>query len=91
MTAKKRKQAVALQYRPAKDAAPKVTAKGSGRVAEKIIEMARAHGIPVKPDPDLVAVLSKLDIEAEIPPNVYVVVAELLAFVYALNGKKEPV
>jgi flagellar biosynthesis protein len=83
-------KAVALQYRQAQDKAPKVTAKGSGRMAEKIIEMARAHGVPVRSDPDLVAVLSRLDIEAEIPPNVYVVVAELLAFVYALNGKKTP-
>lgn len=84
------KKAVALQYRHGQDAAPKVTAKGSGLVAERIIEAARAHGIPVKSDPDLVAVLSKLDIESQIPPGVYVVVAELLAFVYSLNRKKEP-
>ena len=91
MKKKKTKKAVALQYRPGRDAAPKVTAKGSGWVAERIVEAARTHGIPVKADPDLVAVLSKLDIEAQIPPNVYIVVAELLAFVYSLNRKKEPV
>jgi flagellar biosynthesis protein len=90
MNRPKSQKAVALQYRPSQDKAPKVTAKGSGQMAEKIIEMARAHGIPVKSDPDLVAVLSQLDIEVEIPPSVYVVVAELLAFVYALNGKKAP-
>jgi flagellar biosynthesis protein len=85
------KKAVALQYRPEKNAAPKVSAKGSGRVAEKIIELAKTHGIPVKDDPDLIEVLSKLDIEEEIPPNVYIAVAELLAFVYSINRKKQPI
>ena len=87
----KRKQAVALRYRPDKDVAPRVAAKGSGLVAEKIIELARKHGIPVKDDPDLLEVLSKLEIEEEVPPTVYVAVAELLAFVYSLNRKKRPV
>ena len=86
----KRKQAVALRYRPDKDSAPRVAAKGSGLVAEKIIELARKHGIPVKDDPDLLEVLSKLEIEEEVPPTVYVAVAELLAFVYSLNRKKRP-
>jgi flagellar biosynthesis protein len=87
---KKQKKAVALTYNPLKDPAPKVVASGRGKVAERIIETARACGIPVKDDPDLVEVLSKLDIEEEIPPSVYVVVAELLAFAYSINGKKEP-
>ena len=87
---KQSKKAVALLYKHGEDPAPKVTATGSGQVAERIIDAARTHGIPVKEDPDLVAVLSKLDIEAEIPPSVYIVVAELLAFIYELNGKKEP-
>ena len=82
------KKAVALNYRPEKDTAPKITAKGSGNVADKIIEIAKKHGIPVKDDPDLVEVLSKLDIREEIPVDVYVVVAELLAFAYSLNKKK---
>ena len=85
-----RKKAVAIRYQPDKDTAPKVAAKGSGRVAERIIEIARQNGIPVKDDPDLIEVLSKLDIEAAIPPSVYIAVAELLAFVYSLNGKKRP-
>jgi len=88
--ANKSRKAVALKYRPEMDDAPRVTAKGQGRVAEHIIEMARSHGIPVKDDPDLVAVLSKLDIEAHIPASVYVVVAELLAFTYSLNRNKTP-
>ena len=87
---KKQKRAVALTYRPDKDGAPKVTASGRGKVAERIIETARHYGIPVKDDPDLVEVLSRLDIQEEIPPSVYVVVAELLAFAYSVNGKKAP-
>lgn len=81
---------MALSYRPDEDGAPKVAAKGSGFLAEKIIEIARQHGVPVKNDPDLVEVLSKLEIEEEIPPSVYIVVAELLAFAYSINGKKRP-
>ena len=84
------KKAVALRYRPEKDSAPRVTAKGTGSIAERIITIARDNGIPVKDDPDLIEVLSKLDIDAQIPPSVYIAVAELLAFVYAVNGKKQP-
>jgi len=86
-----RKKAVALRYRPDKESAPRVTAKGTGRIAERIIKVAQDNGIPIKDDPDLIEVLSKLDIEEQIPPNVYIAVAELLAFVYAMNGKKQPV
>ena len=85
---RKRKKAVALKYKPVEDDAPKVTAKGAGLLAEKIIDMARKHGIPVKDDSDLVEVLSRLDFNEEIPPELYVVVAELLAFIYSLNQKK---
>ncbi|MDJ0829789.1 MAG: EscU/YscU/HrcU family type III secretion system export apparatus switch protein [Desulfobacterales bacterium] len=85
-----RKKAVALRYQPHKDSAPKVTAKGTGPVATRIIELAREHGIPIKDDPDLIEVLSKLDIDDAIPASVYVVVAELLAFVYSLNRQKQP-
>lgn len=84
----KPKKAVGLKYKPGDDHAPRITAKGTGRLAEKIIEMARKHGIPVKDDPDLVEVLSRLDLHDEIPPELYVVVAELLAFVYRLNQEK---
>ena len=90
MDKKKQKKAVAVVYKPDQDNAPKVAAKGRGAVAERIIEAAREHGIPVKDDPDLVEVLSKIDIEDEIPASAYVLVAELLAFAYSLNGKKEP-
>jgi flagellar biosynthesis protein len=84
----KRKQAVALTYDRLKDAAPTVTAKGHGKVAENIIALALAHGVPVKDDPDLVEVLASLDISQEIPAEIYVAVAELLAFVYGANAEK---
>jgi flagellar biosynthesis protein len=83
-----KKKAVALTYDGLKDEAPRVKAKGEGIIAEKIIDVARKHGVPVKDDPDLIEVLSKLDIDEQIPPEIYVAVAELLAFVYSLNSKK---
>lgn len=82
------KKAVVLTYDRETDPAPKVTAKGQGSVALKIIELAEKNGIPVKNDPDLMEVLSTLDINQEIPENIYVAVAELLAFVYGMNQKK---
>lgn len=89
MKNKKNKKAVALRYDAEKESVPKVIAKGTGNIARKIIELAEAHGIPVRDDPDLVEVLSKLDINEEIPPSLYVAVAELLAFVYSINSKKK--
>jgi flagellar biosynthesis protein len=87
MTAKnKQKRAAALRYQPKADIAPKVVAKGTGKVAERIIEIAKEHDIHIHNDPDLVEVLSQLDLNEAIPPDLYVVVAELLAFVYALNS-----
>ena len=81
------KKAVALKYTPEVDRAPKVTAKGSGLMAQKIIELAKKHGIPIQEDPALVQVLSQLDFYQEIPPSIYLVVAEILAFIYSVNQK----
>ncbi len=89
-TGKRQKKAVALKYQPKKDNAPKVIAKGKGKVAEKIIEIARQHNIFIQDDPDLIEVLSHLDLNEEIPPDLYVVVAELLSFVYSLNRGEKP-
>jgi len=82
-------KAVALKYDRKKDGAPKVTAKGKGKVAEKIIELAKKYDIPIKDDPDLIEVLSSLDINQEIPSEIYAAVAELLAFVYSINSKRQ--
>ena len=78
---------MALKYEKEKDAAPRVVAKGRGIVAEKIIETARNHHIPLYEDKNLVQVLEALDLETEIPPELYRAVAEVLAFIYRLNGR----
>ncbi|MBU6428128.1 MAG: EscU/YscU/HrcU family type III secretion system export apparatus switch protein [Cyanobacteria bacterium REEB65] len=75
------KQAVALRYDSQRDAAPVVVASGQGALAEKIIAMAREHGIPIQEDPQLVEALCKLDLGESIPPELYPVVAEILVFV----------
>lgn len=77
--------AASIKYDSAEDNAPKVTASGRGIVAEKIIAVAQDNGIPVKNDPDLIQVLSKLKVGSEIPVELYRAVAEILAFVYSLN------
>jgi len=79
------RKAVALRYDAQKDSSPRVTAKGRGAVAERIIALAKERDIPLKNDPDLVQVLYTLDLESEIPPALYTVVAEIFAFVYSLN------
>ena len=81
------KKAVALKYNREKDMAPKVTAKGTGLIAEKILELADKEGIPVAEDPDLVTALAQLDFYDEIPPVLYRAVAEILAFAYRINNK----
>lgn len=81
------RKAVALRYDAARDQAPKVIAKGDRLLAEQIIELAREHGIVVQEDPDLVGLLAKLDVDAEIPESLYAAVAEVLAFVYRLNNR----
>ncbi|MBI4532261.1 MAG: EscU/YscU/HrcU family type III secretion system export apparatus switch protein [Candidatus Latescibacteria bacterium] len=80
-----RKTAVALRYKPVEDVAPKVVAKGRGLIAERIITIAEEYGIPIHEDPSLVEVLVKLDMGMEIPPELYRVVAEILAFVYRMD------
>jgi flagellar biosynthesis protein len=81
----KRKQAVALRYQAGSMDAPTVIAKGKGYVAENILKAAKENRIPVQQDPSLVEVLGKLDLGQQIPPELYQVVAEILAFVYRLD------
>lgn len=89
MGGEKTKKAVALRYRPGQDRAPSVVAKGSGFLAEKIIEIAKEHNIPLTKDQQLVEVLSALDLYQEIPPELYRAVAETLAFVYKMTKRVE--
>ncbi|MFF2528724.1 EscU/YscU/HrcU family type III secretion system export apparatus switch protein [Brevibacillus sp. DP1.3A] len=81
----KRKQAVALKYQAGIMEAPKIVAKGKGYVADNILKTAKEHDIPVQEDPSLVEVLGKLDLDQQIPPELYQVVAEILAFVYRID------
>ncbi len=81
-------KAVALKYKRGKDRAPRVTAKGRGSVAEKILELARLHGVTIEKDSTLLDALYRLEINEEIPEDLYQVVAEILAFVYRMNKLK---
>lgn len=76
------KKAVALKYDPSQSEAPIVTAKGKGHIADRILEKAKENGIPVQEDPALVEVLSKLDLDQQIPAELYTLVAEILTFIY---------
>ena len=79
------KSAISLQYQKEINSAPKITAKGEGWVAEKIIEIAQERNIPIRKDKDLLNLLSEIDVGREVPESLYKVVAELLAWVYQLN------
>ncbi|NOX16406.1 MAG: type III secretion system protein [Epsilonproteobacteria bacterium] len=83
------KKAVALKYDKSKDSAPKVKAAGKGEVAKKIIKIAEKYNLPIKKDEDLVELLSKVQIDKEIPQNLYKAVAEVFSFVYKITKKKE--
>lgn len=78
---------VAVSLRWDGKGAPRVTAKGKGEIAERIIELAEANGVPLREDQALVQVLSRIDLSQQIPPQLYVAVAEVIAFAYALSGK----
>ena len=80
-----RKTAIAIRYTVEKDPAPKIIAKGKGELAKRILAIAAAEGIHVQEDPDLLVLLSKLEVDDTIPEELYRAVAEVLAFVYRLN------
>lgn len=81
-----RKSAVAVRY-DTKDAAPRVIAKGYGNLAETIIRTAQQNDLYVHESPELVNLLMQVDLDAQIPPQLYVALAELLAWIYALEEK----
>lgn len=82
-----RNRAVALNYDSASMPAPKISASGQGAIAERIIELAKENDVPIRKDPDMVELLAQLDVGQIIPPELYTVVAEVLAFVYRIKGK----
>ncbi len=81
-----RKQAVALEY--GLNSAPMLTAKGDADVAEDIIAEARRRGVYVAEDPELLALLSRLELGEEIPPQLYTAVAVVLSWAYWLKGMR---
>ena len=80
------RRAAALKYDPETDDVPVMTAFGEGFMADRIIERAVEHGVPVMPDPDLASMLSKMSVGDEIPPELYEVVARVLLFVSKLDS-----
>jgi flagellar biosynthesis protein len=80
-----RKKAVALSYDAKVDIAPKILAKGSGQVAEKIMAIAKEQNIPVYSSPVLVEKLSLIDTGQVLPEDLYQVIAEILVFVDGLT------
>jgi flagellar biosynthesis protein len=78
--------AVALHY--SGNGAPRVVAKGGGEVADRIIETAREHNVPLQEDAALATALARLELGREIPRELYVAVAHVLAFAWMVTGKK---
>lgn len=80
-------RAVALRYTPDAGRAPLVVASGRGAIARRLVEIAAEHGVPVREDPDLAALLSLVDLGDEIPAELYQAVAEVINFVYRANNE----
>ncbi|MBN1308480.1 MAG: EscU/YscU/HrcU family type III secretion system export apparatus switch protein [Chitinispirillaceae bacterium] len=83
---RQRDKAVALRYHERTDRAPKVTAKGEGLIAQRIKEIARENGIPIRRDDALVELLAPIEIDREIPQELYAAIAELLSWIYRANN-----
>lgn len=83
-----RRRAVALGYNAGQDVAPRVVAAGQGALAERIIALAQTNGVPLREDPVLIAALATLDLDQVIPPELYAVVAEVLAYVYRVRERR---
>lgn len=81
----KPRRASALRYEGT--GAPKVVAAGRGLVAERILEAARSAGVPIREDAALAEALARLELDREIPEDLYMAVAEALAWAYALDAK----
>ena len=84
-----KQKAVALKYEQTKDNAPKVTAKGEGKTAQKIIQIAKESGVTLKKDENLVELLSKVELDKEVPAEMYKAVAEVFNFIYKMTKKSE--
>ncbi len=81
-------KAAALRYDTEKENAPRVVAKGDGKTAENIIKIAELHNLPIKKDEDLIELLSKVELDKEVPEELYKAVAEVFSFIYNITNKK---
>ena len=81
------KRAVALKYDAEESSAPRVVATGSGDAASAILAAAQEHGVPIEEDEALLELLAGCEIGDEIPPELYEAVAELLTWLYRLEGR----
>jgi len=81
--------AAALRYDTEEGSAPRLVAKGTGEVAERILALAREHGVPVREDPALLTLVSALDLGKEIPPDLYEAVAKLIVYLRALDQRAD--
>jgi flagellar biosynthesis protein len=77
--------AVALHYE--KPGAPRVVAKGRGEVGQKIIDTAKAHGVPIEENAGLAEALAQVELEDESPETLYRAVAEVLVFILRVSGR----
>jgi len=82
-----KKKAAALRYNTSKESAPRLIAKGEGKSATNIIKIAKENDIPIKKDEDLMELLSKVEIDKEVPAELYKVVAEVFSFIYKISKK----
>ena len=83
-----KQKAAALRYDKEKENAPRVIAKGEGQTADNIIKIAELHNLPIKKDEDLMELLSKVELDKEVPEALYKAVAEVFSFVYRVTNKK---
>lgn len=86
----RKRRAAALRYdrnAPTPDAAPKVVAAGGGHVAERILALAEEAGVPVREDAALADALARLQVDLDIPPDLYAAVAEALVWAYSLDAR----
>ena len=82
-----KQKAAALRYDKDKENAPRLVAKGDGKTAENIIKIAELHNLPIKKDEDLIELLSKVELDKEVPEALYKAVAEVFSFVYKITKK----
>ena len=83
------RKAAALRYDTSKESAPRVVAKGQGKSADNIIKIAELHNLPIKKDEDLIELLSKVELDKEVPAELYKAVAEVFSFIYKVTNKNQ--